>query len=82
MQKDYPESCLPAQFKKPSGAKAKQLLFEQIEPEMYKPHARMVALRIRRERLEPWIWALMILFYEHFGKANSFKGQMTRFFVR
>jgi hypothetical protein len=39
---------------------------------MYKPLAQMVAFRIRREHLEPWIRALMILFYEHYGKANSF----------
>ena len=72
IQKDYPKSCLPNQFKKPSGIKAKQLSYEQIDPGLYDAHARMVAFRIKHERLEPWIKALHILYYDHYGKTESF----------
>lgn len=72
IQQEYPKSCLPNQFKKPSGTKAKQLPFEVINPETYDAHARMVAFRIERERLEPWIKALHILYYDHYGKTNTF----------
>lgn len=72
IQQEYPNSCLPNQFKKPSGTKAKQLSFEIINPETYDAHARMVAFRIERERLEHWIKALHILYYDHYGKADTF----------
>ncbi|VDI42375.1 Hypothetical predicted protein [Mytilus galloprovincialis] len=66
--KDYPRECLPEKFKNPSGAKAKKLQYEIIDPNLYEPPARMVACRIKRNRLEAWIRALGILYYEHFGK--------------
>ncbi|CAG2209756.1 unnamed protein product [Mytilus edulis] len=66
--KDYPRECLPEKFKNPSGAKAKKLQYEIIDPNLYEPPARMVACRIKRNRLEAWIRALGVLYYEHFGK--------------
>ena len=32
----------------------------------------MVAFRIKRERLEPWIKALHILYYDHYGQTDPF----------
>lgn len=72
IQLEYPKSCLPNQLKKTSGTKAEQLPFEVINTETYDAHARMVAFRIERERLELWIKALHILYYDHYGKTNTF----------
>ena len=72
IQQDYPKSCLPSLFKKPSGTKARQLAYEQIDPKVYDTQARMVAFRIKRERLEPWIKALHILYYDHYGQTDPF----------
>ena len=59
-------------LKKTLGAKAKQLAYEQIDPKVYDTQARMVAFRIKRERLEPWIKALHILYYDHYGQTDPF----------
>ena len=72
IQQDYPKSCLPSLFKNPSGAKAKQLAYEQIDPKVYDTQARMVAFRIKRERLEHWIKSLQILYYDHYGQTDPF----------
>ena len=72
VMKDYPESCLPIKFKKSSGKKAKKLMEEQISPDMYEPNAQMVAFKIRRERLEIWIRALLIVYYEYYGKSTLY----------
>lgn len=56
IQQEYPKSCLPNQLKKNSGTKAEQLPFEVINTDTYDAHARMVAFRIERERLELWIY--------------------------
>ena len=37
---------------------------------MYEPSARIVAFTIHRKKLEAWIRAMGILYYEHFGKIG------------
>ena len=68
--KDYPPECLPEKFKTSTGAKAKKLQIEQIDPNIYEPSARIVAFKIHRKKLEAWIRAMGILHYEHFGKIG------------
>jgi hypothetical protein len=51
-----------------TGAKAKNLQIEQIDPNIYEPSARIVAFIIHRKKLEAWIRAMGILYYEHLVK--------------
>lgn len=69
---DYPPSCLPGKFKAPSTEKAKRALFEKIDEHLYEKAARMVAFRTSVVRLVPWIKSLQLLYYEYYGKSDSF----------
>lgn len=53
---EYPPKCFPDKFKKSTGYKAKEvLLVEQIDTNKYEEDADMVAFKITRQRLYPWI---------------------------
>jgi hypothetical protein len=69
--KDYPKEFIPSVFRQPSGIKAKKLDIEVIDETLYDPPAHMIAFRIPRSRLEGWIRALGILYYEHYGDHTN-----------
>lgn len=70
--KDYPPPAFPDTLKPPSGTKAKQLQYETIDTNVYRQGAHMVAFRIKRERLECWIRALAILYYDLYGSHTQY----------
>jgi len=69
---EYPQYLIPENLKKSSGKKAKLLKYEEIDPDMYLSKAKMVAFKVRRERLEPWIRALMILYFDYYGNDETY----------
>ncbi len=69
---DYPDKCLPLKLKNPTTAKAKKLKIEVIDPSIYERQANQVACRIKSaDRISPWIHALGILYFDHFGNMSD-----------
>ncbi|CAC5378898.1 unnamed protein product [Mytilus coruscus] len=67
----YPHSHLPKQLVHPSTEKGKSCQFEQIDTTIYEEEARMVAFRTTYERVQPWIKALNIFYFEFYGKHSD-----------
>ena len=66
-----PKHVLSPKLKGPTG-KAKKCMFEQLDTNLYEAEARMVAFRVTRSRLRPWIGALSIYYYEYLGENVEF----------
>ena len=70
--KDYPKHCLPDKLNKPTGSKAKDLQYEQINESMYEPEANMVAYRVTAADILSWIRSFSILYYDTYGKQSNY----------
>ena len=66
-------ACIPDKLKPPTGAKVRQALYEEINAHLYDKNARMIAFRVKRERIFLWIRALMI-FYEENSLVQTREG--------
>ncbi|CAG2253761.1 unnamed protein product [Mytilus edulis] len=69
---DYPYEHMPNKFKLPTTDKGKQTLIETIDQNLYAEAAHMVAFRIPHDKLYPWIKALHLVYYEHYGKSTQY----------
>ncbi|VDI84200.1 Hypothetical predicted protein [Mytilus galloprovincialis] len=67
----YPHSHLPKKLVDPTTEKGKSCQFEQIDTTIYEDEARMVAFRTTYERVQPWIKALNIFYFEFYGKHSD-----------
>lgn len=72
--KSYHDTCFPKILKEPTG-KAKKCGFEKIDNSLYEHDARMVAFRVTRERIRPWLGALSLYYYEHLGRDTQYNIQ-------
>ncbi|CAC5412285.1 unnamed protein product [Mytilus coruscus] len=63
----YPLSSLPLKQNTRSG-KAKLSLFEQIDSNLYKEHAKIITFYTNLDRIQPWIKTLDIYYYDNLGK--------------
>lgn len=71
IEKHYSADCLPLNCVEPSNPKACMCLFERIDINIYDYEARMIAFRTTQPRLQAWIKALNLYFYEHMGKQSD-----------
>jgi len=67
---DYPRNSLPTKFHKRTG-KAKKCKYEEIDLTLYEPSARMLSFYTTIERIQPWIKALHVLYYDNLGNEGS-----------
>ena len=67
----YSMHCLPPRLIEPTTDKASKCLYEIIDPNIYENEARMVAFRTIHSRLQAWIKALNLYFYEYLGKKSD-----------
>ena len=67
----YPISHLPKKLVEPTTEKGKRCLFEEIDSNIYEEEARMVAFRTTCGRIQAWLKALNILYYEFYGKQQD-----------
>lgn len=68
---DYPLSSLPSKQNKRTG-KAKLSLFEQIDPNLYDEHAKIITFYTNLDRIQPWIKTLDIYYYDNLGKEPDY----------
>ena len=69
---DFDKYNIPDRPKLPTGL-AREALFEQIDPNLYKPKAHMVAFRIDdKERLLFWIKTLAYRYHSQLGGLKNF----------
>ncbi|CAC5368637.1 unnamed protein product [Mytilus coruscus] len=68
---DYPLSSLPSKQRKRTG-KAKLSLFEQIDPNLYDEHAKIITFYTNLDRIQPWIKTLDIYYYDNLGKEPDY----------
>ncbi|CAC5365975.1 unnamed protein product [Mytilus coruscus] len=68
---DYPLSSLPSKQSKRTG-KAKLSLFEQIDPNLYDEHAKLITFYTNLDRIQPWIKTLDIYYYDNLGKEPDY----------
>lgn len=67
----YPKDRLPDRLYDPPTEKVKQAKFECLDLNMYKKEARMVAFRTVVERIQAWLKALNLYYYEYMGKLED-----------
>lgn len=67
---EYPIEHLPNKLNKRTG-KAKNCPFENIDLKMYEESAHMITFHTSLPRLQYWIKALSILYYENLGKLEG-----------
>lgn len=67
----YPENCIPIKFRPPTGTKPIKAAYEEINPHLYEEQAGMVAFRINRERVYPWIRAHTCFYVEKLKLCNT-----------
>ncbi|KAK3097713.1 hypothetical protein FSP39_012376 [Pinctada imbricata] len=70
IREGYPLKLLPTQLNTRTG-KAKKIQYEKIDKNLYDEQAKMVAFYTSVERLQPWIKALSVLYYDNFGKRKD-----------
>ncbi|CAC5421712.1 unnamed protein product [Mytilus coruscus] len=68
---DYPLSSLPSKQSKRTG-KAKLSLFEQIDPNLYDEHAKIITFYTNLDRIQPWIKTLDIYYYGNLRKEPDY----------
>lgn len=68
---DYPDEYFP-QILHPRTGKANKTYLEQLNLDLYKTDARMVAFHISRERIHDWIKSLLCLYYDHLGQSTEY----------
>lgn len=68
---DYPDEYFP-QILHPRTGKANKTYLEQLNLDLYKTDARMVAFHINRERIHDWIKSLLCLYYDHLGQSTEY----------
>jgi hypothetical protein len=68
---DYPEECIPAILRPPTGAKVRKALHEEINSQLYADEAKIAAFRVERQMILPYIQALHLIF-ENIGKSSHF----------
>ncbi|CAC5385215.1 unnamed protein product [Mytilus coruscus] len=68
---DYPLSSLPSKQSKRTG-KAKLSLFEQIDPNLYDEHAKIITFYTHLDRIQPWRKTLDIYYYDNLGKEPDY----------
>lgn len=66
-----PENCIPIKFRPPTGSKAIQAAYEEINPRLYEEQAGMVAFRINRDRVCPLIRAHFFFKVEKLKLCNT-----------
>ncbi|CAC5377525.1 unnamed protein product [Mytilus coruscus] len=67
---EYPSNCLPTKLNKRTG-KAKKCQSEAIDINMYEESAHMITFHTSINRIQPWIKALSLLYFENMGNQED-----------
>ena len=68
--KEYPTSIFPAKLH-PRTGKAKRCLMEQIDTNLYDDQANMITFHTSLDRMQYWIKAASIFYYDNVGKLSG-----------